>query len=68
MKGAKLCKCLIAPADLIVDDNAFMRRALGGMLKRQQAFDVCGEASNGREAIEKAQVLLHLASSCWIMA
>jgi DNA-binding NarL/FixJ family response regulator len=42
---------------LIVDDNAFIRRALRDIFKRQDGFDVCGEASNGREAIEKAHEL-----------
>jgi DNA-binding NarL/FixJ family response regulator len=40
---------------LIVDDNAFMRHALCEMFKREADFDVCGEAENGRVAIEKAQ-------------
>jgi two-component system, chemotaxis family, chemotaxis protein CheY len=42
---------------LIVDDNAFIRRALCNLFKCQEGFDVCGEASNGREAIEKAREL-----------
>ena len=39
---------------LIVDDNAFVRRALCELFKRQADFDVCGVAENGREAIEAA--------------
>jgi DNA-binding NarL/FixJ family response regulator len=42
---------------LIVDDNAYIRRALRDIFKRQDGFNVCGEASNGREAIEKAHEL-----------
>jgi|SRR5437899_4076220 len=42
---------------LIVDDNAFVRHALCEIFKREADFDVCGEAENGREAIEKAQQL-----------
>jgi CheY-like chemotaxis protein len=42
---------------LIVDDNVFIRRALCDIFNREEGFDVCGEASNGREAIEKAQEL-----------
>jgi DNA-binding NarL/FixJ family response regulator len=42
---------------LIVDDNAFIRKALCDMFKREENFDVCGEAENGREAIAKAQQL-----------
>jgi DNA-binding NarL/FixJ family response regulator len=42
---------------LIVDDNAFVRRALCEIFKREGDFDVCGEAENGRVAIEKAKQL-----------
>src|SRR5207244_10776939 len=41
----------------IVDDNAFIRQALCELFKREADFEVCGEAENGREAIEKAQQL-----------
>ena len=39
---------------LIVDDNAFIRSALCEVFRREGDFEVCGEAANGREAIEKA--------------
>jgi len=42
---------------LIVDDNLFIRQALCNVFKREADFDVCGEAENGREAVEKAQEL-----------
>jgi two-component system chemotaxis response regulator CheY len=42
---------------LIVDDNAFIRQALCERFKREADFEVCGEAENGRGAIEKAQQL-----------
>jgi len=42
---------------LIVDDNAFIRKALCEVFKREQDFDICGEAENGRVAIEKAKRL-----------
>jgi two-component system chemotaxis response regulator CheY len=42
---------------LIVDDNAHIRKALCDMFKREEDFNICGEAENGREAIEKAQQL-----------
>jgi PleD family two-component response regulator len=42
---------------LIVDDNAMIRQALCELFVREGDFDVCGEAENGREAIEKAQLL-----------
>jgi DNA-binding NarL/FixJ family response regulator len=42
---------------LIVDDNALIRQALCEFFTREGDFDVCGEAENGKEAIEKAQIL-----------
>ena len=42
---------------LIVDDNALIRQALCEFFVREGDFDVCGEAENGREAIEMAQLL-----------
>lgn len=42
---------------LIVDDNALIRQALCEFFVREGDFDVCGEAENGMEAIEKAQRL-----------
>lgn len=47
----------MAKVVLIVDDNAFVRQALYELFKREADFEVCGEAGNGREAIEKAQQL-----------
>lgn len=42
---------------LIVDDNAIIRQALCEFFVREGDFDLCGEAQNGVEAIEKAQLL-----------
>jgi DNA-binding NarL/FixJ family response regulator len=42
---------------LVVDDNPLVRRALCEIFTREEDFDVCGEAENGRDAIEKAQLL-----------
>ena len=42
---------------LIVDDNAFIRKALCEAFTREGDFDICGEAENGRDAIEKAKQL-----------
>jgi DNA-binding NarL/FixJ family response regulator len=42
---------------LVVDDNAVIRRALCQSFTAEGDFDVCGEAENGLEAIEKAQEL-----------
>src|SRR6266704_991716 len=44
----------MAKTVLIVDDNAFVRHALCELFKREPDFEVCGEAENGKEAIEKA--------------
>ncbi|WP_413367481.1 response regulator [Lysinibacillus sp. 3P01SB] len=44
------------PTVLIVDDAMFMRVAIGNMLK-EWGFEVIGEASNGRQAIEKYREL-----------
>lgn len=42
---------------LIVDDNLLVRQSLCELFKREGDFDVCGQAENGQEAIEKAQWL-----------
>lgn len=41
---------------LIVDDALFMRVALGNMLK-EWGFEIVGEATNGKQAIEKYREL-----------
>jgi chemotaxis response regulator CheB len=47
----------MAKAVLIVDDNAYIRKVLCEIFKREADFEVCGEAENGNEAIEKAREL-----------
>jgi len=42
---------------LIVDDNAYVRQMICEAFKRESDFEVCGEAENGKEAIEKALAL-----------
>jgi DNA-binding NarL/FixJ family response regulator len=42
---------------LVVDDNPQVRQGLCEVFKREADFDVCGEAENGREAIDKANSL-----------
>jgi DNA-binding NarL/FixJ family response regulator len=42
---------------LIVDDSALIRRMIRETLEQQEGWEVCGEAADGREAIEKAQQL-----------
>ena len=44
----------MAKTILIVDDNAYVRRGLCELFKRESDFEVCGEAENGKEAIDKA--------------
>lgn len=48
---------ILAKSVLIVDDNAFIRQALCKLFERESDFEVCGEAENGKQAIEKAQKL-----------
>jgi chemotaxis response regulator CheB len=47
----------VAKAVLIADDNAYIRHTLCEPFQNQPDFDVCGEAVNGKEAVEKAQKL-----------
>ena len=39
---------------LIVDDNRFFRQKLADVFNREAGFQVCGEAENGKDAVEKA--------------
>ena len=42
---------------LLADDHALMRRGLRSLLEARANFEVCGEASNGWEAVQKAEEL-----------
>jgi DNA-binding NarL/FixJ family response regulator len=42
---------------LVVDDNAVIREGLHLLLNRHAGWEVCGEAANGVEAIEKHRSL-----------
>jgi two-component system chemotaxis response regulator CheB len=42
---------------LVVDDSAFMRKALSGMLEKDPRISVVGVARNGEEAIQKVNEL-----------
>ena len=42
---------------LVADDHAVVRRGLRTLLETQRTWKVVGEASNGREAVEKAAAL-----------
>jgi DNA-binding NarL/FixJ family response regulator len=45
------------PRILIVDDSALVRKFLQTCLETESGWQVCGEAGNGEEAIEKAKEL-----------
>ncbi len=45
----------MAKSVLIVDDVEMIRRAVRELFTSEADFDVCGEAANGQEAIERAQ-------------
>ncbi len=42
---------------LVVDDSAFMRKALSRMLAKDSSIEVVGTASNGAEALERIEAL-----------
>ncbi len=44
----------MAKAVLIADDNPIMRKMLCEMFEREDDYDLCAEAANGREAINLA--------------
>jgi DNA-binding NarL/FixJ family response regulator len=42
---------------LIVDDSAYVRRSLRALFAGQRDFEICGEATDGQDGIEKAEKL-----------
>lgn len=42
---------------LVVDDHAVVRRGVRSLLESQQGWEVCGEASSGRDAVEQSRRL-----------
>ena len=42
---------------LVVDDNPAIRKIVCELFTNEGDFEVCGQAENGREAVEKAQLL-----------
>ena len=42
---------------LLADDHEIVRRGLCALLQKREGWEVCGEASDGREAIEMAKQL-----------
>ena len=39
---------------LLADDHEIVRRGLRALLEKHEGWEVCGEASDGRECVEKA--------------
>lgn len=50
------CRRAMRTRVLLVDDTAFVRTTLRALLE-QHSFEICGEASDGKEAIEKVSEL-----------
>lgn len=42
---------------LVADDHAVVRRGVRALLEAQQGWEVCGEATSGRQAVEKVRQL-----------
>ena len=42
---------------LLADDHDLVRQGIRAVLQERPGWEICGEASNGREAVEKAQLL-----------
>jgi DNA-binding NarL/FixJ family response regulator len=42
---------------LIADDNAMIRKGVAGLLRSAFGYEVCGEASDGPETLEKVRTL-----------
>jgi DNA-binding NarL/FixJ family response regulator len=42
---------------LVVDDHAVVRRGIRSLLESQDGWEVCGEATTGREAVEQSRRL-----------
>ena len=47
----------MAKSVLIAEDHTLVRQAICSLFDAQQDFEVCGDAENGEEAVEMAQVL-----------
>ena len=42
---------------LVADDHELVRRGLCSLLREHPAWQLCGEAINGKDAVEKASLL-----------
>jgi DNA-binding NarL/FixJ family response regulator len=47
----------MAKSVLIAEDHTLVRQAICSLFDARQDFEVCGDAENGKEAVEMAQVL-----------
>ena len=45
------------PRILVADDHTFMRKFVRSLIEAQHGWQVCGEASDGRQAVEQARLL-----------
>lgn len=42
---------------LIVDDHEVVRRGVSSLLRKEQSYEICGEAADGQDAIQQAREL-----------
>jgi DNA-binding NarL/FixJ family response regulator len=42
---------------LIVDDHEVVRRGVSSLLRKEQSYEICGEAADGQDAIQQARAL-----------
>jgi len=52
-------------AHLVVDDHAVVRRGVRSLLESHEGWEVCGEATTGRDAVAQS-LRLRPTSSSWI--
>lgn len=45
------------PRILVADDSEVVRRGIGHLLRQREGWEVCGEAIDGQEAVDKARQL-----------
>jgi DNA-binding NarL/FixJ family response regulator len=50
-------RCCVSHSVLIVDDNALLRNLLRTCIEKDPSWKVCGEAENGKEAVDKVEQL-----------
>jgi DNA-binding NarL/FixJ family response regulator len=55
MAASEILSAVSPTRILVVDDSQAMRRGLRHLLERHPDWRVCGEASDGREAVQRAQ-------------